>query len=391
MEARNAGDYALYIRNLEQALAEAPGQAILMRHLAQGYALAGDPDSAAVWLDRVAATGAWFDLSSYEELASLPDSPPVRAARDRVERNHEPAGTAAVAFRVPDPLLIPEGIAYDPRTETFFLSSVRQRKIVAADGKGGAQDFAADAGLYGGLGLAVDEPRRRLWAVSTAFEGMDGYTEEIAWHSALSCFDLDTGERLRHLDLSDSTSPGLSDLVVDGEGRVYATDGKGGGLYVLDPGAEELRTLLPAGTLYGPNGIALDGERGYLYVSEYGLDVVRVDVADGSVHALPRPSDCALFGVDGLYLHGGALIAVQNHPSLDRVARFSLSEDGRGIAGWEVLVARHPLFHEPTTGVPVGDLFYVIANSQIESMSKAETPHPGDFEETIVLEVELPR
>jgi sugar lactone lactonase YvrE len=391
IEARDAEDYLLYIRNMESALEESPGHAILMRHLAQGHALAGQPDSARVWLERLADTGAWFDLTAYEELAGLVSDPGFRQVTDRVEENRRPSGEATVAFRVPDPLLVPEGVAYDPGSGTFYLSSVRQRKIVGTDGTGKSDDFAGEeAGLFCGLGLKVDDTRRQLWAVSAAFPGMEGYTDELKGCSTLSCFDLETGDRLRHVALVDPDAPhAFGDLVVDGEGRVYVTDAVEGGVFVLDPGAEEMRKLLPPGTLHGPNGIALDGDRDLLYVAQYNLDVIVVDLADGSVHPLPRPSDLALYGVDGLYLYRNSLIAVQNHPSLDRVARFFLAEDGLSLTGWETLVARDPRFEEPTTGTLVGNRFLFIANSQIEKMSHADSPDPGDFEETILLEIDL--
>ena len=41
-----------------------------------------------------------------------------------------------VAFRLSDPKLIPEGIAWDPKGERFFIGSVARRKIVVADAKG---------------------------------------------------------------------------------------------------------------------------------------------------------------------------------------------------------------------------------------------------------------
>jgi sugar lactone lactonase YvrE len=341
----------------------------------------------------MADTGAWFDLALYEELAALPDSPGLEAVQERLEEIHRPQGTAEAAFRVPDPFLIPEGIAFDPRTGTFFLSSLRGGSIVATVGDGTAREFAGDeAGLYGGLGLEVDEGRGCLWAVSAAFEGVEGYTEEMKGFSTLSCFDLESGERLLHLDLTDPESPHtFADLVVDSAGGVFVTDALDGGVYRLAPGTEELEAFVPPGTVFGPNGITLDEKRGLLYVAQYNLDVVAVDLADGSVHPLGRPDDVVLYGVDGLYVHGDALLAIQNHPSLDRVVRLPLSGDGRSVTGAEILVARHPLFEEPTTGIPVGDRFYFIANSQIEKMARAEDPHPDDFEETVILEVDLGR
>ena len=48
---------------------------------------------------------------------------------------------APVAFRLKDPKLIPEGIAYDPTNKRFFLGSIAQHKIIVTDAKGEAHDF----------------------------------------------------------------------------------------------------------------------------------------------------------------------------------------------------------------------------------------------------------
>ncbi len=85
---------------------------------------------------------------------------------------------APVAFRLKDPKLIPEGIAYDPTGKRFFLGSIAQHKIIVADGKGETRDFSAPGDkLDAVLGLAVDPARGHLYAVSTnAFED-SGKTE----------------------------------------------------------------------------------------------------------------------------------------------------------------------------------------------------------------------
>ena len=56
-----------------------------------------------------------------------------------------------VAFRIADPELIPEGIAYDPATKTFFVGSTYKRKIVAVDAAGKTRDFTKEGqdGTFG--------------------------------------------------------------------------------------------------------------------------------------------------------------------------------------------------------------------------------------------------
>lgn len=390
-EAREAGDYDGYIESMERALAEVPGHAVLLRHLAQGYTLASRPDQAVSVLFDLAATGAFFDLSANEDLASLLEYPGFSGVIRLMEENRAPLGDVKIAFQIEDRLLVPEGIAHDPTEDVFFLSSIHQRKIIRVTRDGVVSDFVVgNKGYFAGLGMKVDAERRRLWASSAVFPGMRGYREEDEGNSSLSCFDLSTGRQLRQVLLAnDDARHNLNDLALDSEGRVYVTDAESGSIYLLEPDSDTLSVFLPAGALNGPNGIALDEERGLLYVSQYSLDVTLVDLKDRSLHGLNQPKDVTLYGVDGLYLHDGQLIAVQNHPSLDRIARFPLSPDGRSVSGVEVLVRRHELFEEPTTGVVAGDLFYFIGNSQIERFTNMEEPDPAMLNPIRILEISL--
>ena len=83
--------------------------------------------------------------------------------------DEEPQTPASpVAFRLKDPKLIPEGIAFDAKGERFFIGSIAQRKIIVTDAKGQARDFSSPSDkLDTILGLAVDADHGHLYAVST--------------------------------------------------------------------------------------------------------------------------------------------------------------------------------------------------------------------------------
>src|SRR5262249_56228019 len=88
---------------------------------------------------------------------------PCREALAALERNREPKAASTVAFTLPAPRLLPEGLAYDAASDSFFVSSVRQRRILRVDRTRRPQPFAdRGAGLWAALGIAVDAPRRRL-------------------------------------------------------------------------------------------------------------------------------------------------------------------------------------------------------------------------------------
>src|SRR2546426_432562 len=74
--------------------------------------------------------------------------------------------------------LLPEGIAYDPKADSVFLSSMYHRKIVRFDSKGKPTDFvtARQNDIWSISGIGTDSVRRVLWACSNRFEGSEGYT-----------------------------------------------------------------------------------------------------------------------------------------------------------------------------------------------------------------------
>ena len=64
------------------------------------------------------------------------DEPEFAAIRKELADEEPRTPDSPVAFRLNDPKLIPEGIAWDPKGERFFVGSVARRKIVVADAKG---------------------------------------------------------------------------------------------------------------------------------------------------------------------------------------------------------------------------------------------------------------
>src|SRR5262249_59530415 len=88
----------------------------------------------------------------------------IVAAFARLAENRKPVERSAVAFTLPELGLLTEGIAYDPKTQAFFVSSVRKRKILRRDVKGVVKDFVASGqdGIFSAVALAVDAKRRGL-------------------------------------------------------------------------------------------------------------------------------------------------------------------------------------------------------------------------------------
>jgi hypothetical protein len=84
-------------------------------------------------------------------------------------------------FVIPDRKLVPEGLAYDDRTQCFLMGSLNEKKIIryAKDGTVGESVPAGRDCLAEVLGIRMDPWDGRVWVAS----GLD------AQHSAVFHFD----------------------------------------------------------------------------------------------------------------------------------------------------------------------------------------------------------
>jgi hypothetical protein len=125
-------------------------------------------------------------------------------------------------------------------------------------------------------------------------------------------FDLDSGREMRRVALE---GPGhtLGDLTLGEDGTVFASDGQGGGVCRLDPGAEALRCLAPEGAFRSPQTLAVTPAG--LRVPNYAKGLALLPLQGGAPAWLAVPVGSDLRGLDGTALVGHRLYAVQNSAS----------------------------------------------------------------------------
>lgn len=275
-----------------------------------------------------------------------------------------------IAFRIAEPDLIPEGIAYDPATKTFFIGSTFKRKIVAVDAAGKARDFAAEAqdGVFGFLGLRVDAKRRTLWAISSNAGGTmpaRGLDKTCLGCSTITAYDLDSGKLLKKYELSNKPAVHfLNDLVLTENGDVYVTDTMSGDIFRITREKDTLESWVSLGPQTYPNGITLAGDGRTLFVAS-AAGIRAVGTADGRITPVEIPGAARVPSIDGLYWFSGSLIAIQPFEAGSKIVRYRLSPENT-ITGTDVIEGEHPLFKQPTTGVVVDSDFYFIANAQLQ-------------------------
>lgn len=296
-------------------------------------------------------------------------------------------GPCSVAFRVDEKDLIPEGIAHDPRTGRFFLSSINKRKVVAVSPDGQASDFVKTGqdGVLETLGMKVDAKNRRLWVLSNE-EGGGRY------RSAVHIFHVDTRACLKKFASESGAPQLLNDLVLAGDGSAYITDTEARKIYEVPGDLSRFELFAgPDDLLKDANGIALSPDSTTLYVAAaWGITLVDLETKAlrpiGNVEAVGRQ------GIDGLVLHRDSLIAVVNGVRTVEdihIARYRLGSDGREIVAASMIDKANPLFNIPTTCVIAGSDLFVLADTSLDVYLQKRMNEEGKLQPPAVLKYGL--
>lgn len=385
-------DWNAYLAHATRAQALRPEHGGVTLALASARAVNGDTAGAVAALRGYAARGYTADIAADSDFAVVRASPDWPALAGRLARNAEPIVRSAPALTIADRGLLAEGLAYDPATRTFYVASVRQRKILRVGPDGGATVLAdSTAGLWAPMGMRVDAARRRLWVATAAVPQMLGYAPGDSGRSAVVALDLGTGApRARFEVPQDGAAHVVGDLTIAGDGRVYATDSRAPVLYRVPLRGATLERFLESPLLLSGQGLAPARDRRTLYVADYARGIIRVDLEKRKAALLPAADTVLALGVDGLAWTPRGLIGVQNGVTPHRVVRLTLSAAGDRVVRSEVLERAHPAFDEPTLGVVVDDDFYYIADGQWERFGEDGTvADAGALRPTVVLRLGL--
>ena len=385
-------NYPSFLENMKSAAGLRPDHPRLMYNLAAAYALTGDKPNATLWLGRVAKMGLIYPADRDEDFASIKESAEFKDILQRFQLNKAPVINSAPAFTFHEKGVIPESIAYDPVTKTFYLSSVYKRKIVSVNPKGKARDFAGEReGLWSVMGMKVDASRRLLWACTAAHPQMSNYREEENGSSAIFKFDLRTGRLIKRYSLPNKPAHHwLGDLVVNSRGDVFATDSVSPAIYVIRHERDELEPFIVGDPFVSPQGLDFTPDEKHLFMADYAKGIFVIDLETKKWATVAPAPDSTLLGIDGLYSYKGALIGIQNGVNPNRLVRLFLSRDLSRVERFETLEANNPVFDEPTLGVLVGGQFYFVANSQWGKIDeKGQLAAAEKLKEPVVLKVKL--
>ena len=365
--------------HLEALRARAPRDPLVLLNLAVLRAGEGKGAEVEALLAQLAEAPGGLDPSDLRSLAPWRETEPFRKAVAAARAQAPSRAPSTAAFTLEEADLRPEGMAFDPRERVLYVGSAKGR-ILRVSASGAVRDFAQVEGAgFWVLGLQVDARRRHLWAV---VDDPRAWSDPAVGGATLQCFELATGRRLR--TLKGPTFGALNDLTVGQGGEVYATNSSDGSVVRARPGQPQVETFLPPGSVPEANGIALAPRGDALFVAGWH-GIHRVDLRTRRVRELAAPVGVVAGNLDGLYVHRGTLVGIQNGVHPGRVLRFRLDPTGRRIRSGEVLESHHPEAGGMTTGALDGDSLLFFRNNQLKAFDDQGRPRPGWIPKPIVI------
>jgi sugar lactone lactonase YvrE len=367
-DARLRGDWAASRAHLEQMDVTLTGHPAVVVALARASAHLGDTARTLAELERLATEGVSYDVEADTQLTLVRSAPGGVALMAKLRENLTPIANFTEIARMREADFVAEGIVWDVGRQRLLVSSIRRRRIDAVRRDGSVStfiDLARDS-AWSPLGLAVDSRRNRLW-VATEWSPLAIQANPAdSGRAAVLQYDLTSGTLRRRYELPrDETRHEPGDIAVAPNGDLLVSDGLAGVIYVIrdgKTGSSSLDTLVRAGPLVSPQGLAPDRDGTRVFVADYALGIVTVDRRSGVVARVPRPRDVAANGVDGLVLRGDQLIGVQNGVTPNRVVAFDLDRTHSRILAAHALARDTTRIREPTHLVAAGDDIFFIAN-----------------------------
>jgi hypothetical protein len=351
------------VAGLEQLARDFPDSASVRLRLVNAQLQAGEGEAALASLRWLAERGHVFSERARAQIAQLIGPNYAAQANGMLLAEVTTITGSDIAVTVPAEAGLVESVLTPVPGEVFLVTSIKEQTVYlrSPDGRWTRGDISGANDLSG---MAADEVRNVGWIASG---NLDGSEEPDQGQSGLIRKVVNPADTVI-LAAPDGVT--LSDLAVGPDGAVYASDPLGGGIYTVAPDARQITQLVPPGTFRSPQGLAVSADGARLYVSDYRYGLAMVDLASGAVSRLASDVPAALDGVDGLWLHNGELIAIQNGTSPMRISAFRLSDDGMRITAHRVLEQAHPEWTEPLGGSIADGALYYVATGQWDRYDK---------------------
>lgn len=357
---------------LRQLLNDSPASLL---EVARAEVRVGDVSAALRAMEQFVRMGQSADLLAMSaDFSPLLKNAHFATLQRGMEANRRSISVGSTAFLLSDSGLLAEDVDYDPRARRFFMTSVREKKIISTDASGASSAFAKAPDNWPMLAVKVDPSHGVVWATEVAMQGF-GLAPESDWgRSAVLRYDLTSGRLLRRIEGPRPSA--LGDIALTAQGDVIVSDGDRGGVYRVPANGTGMQRL-DDGDFISPQTPAVLPDGKHVVVPDYVRGIGVLEIATRQVRWLATEGRFALSGCDGLYFDRGRLIAVQNGTSPERVVAFTLDPSLTRVESETIIEQSTDTLGDPTHGVVIGDDFYYIANSGWDVIDDHGNMKPG--------------
>ena len=365
--ARTADDFTGF-RDAMLAIHERrPNNSDYMYQLVLAHALVEDRSAAYALMLEMQQQGLSYDFNATEDSAYLHGTQAYDHINELLVRQGDAAGESELLFELPANLLLPTAVAWDESRKLLLVGAAREGTVHTVSMDGEVREIlrgTAANGLWGVFGLLVDAPNNRLWVNSAASPVTVGYDQADAGRSALFEFKLDSLELVKSYPVPTDGKPHrLGGLVRMPNGDIYTVDTVLPIIYRLAAGAEAIQPFVASGDMVSLRGIARSDDGNKLYVADYEMGIMVLDLAQRQVGLLSVPTNFNAGGIEGLFYWNKHLVVIQNGIRPQRIMRLKLEDDGITVKEVAPLAVARPEFDYPNFGSLVGDELVFLANS----------------------------
>ena len=386
-QAKEAKDYEVFYINIGKAAELHPYHQGIMYQKGIACALTGRNKEAVESLEQAIAIDNRFDLQ-VEELQPLRSLPEFQTLLKTQQEFMKPFVTSDTALVIPNLDSHFESLAYDPFSQSFFLGSINKRKVIKVNAAGEVADFInkEDLGMSSVFGIRIDPNRNILWVCSSPMPEMENYDSTL--HSVVFKFDLNTAELLDKYEDRENSSI-FGDLLIGPEGKVYVSDSKNNKILIVNENTKKLETFFESEEFWNIQGISVSSDGIFMLVSDYIKGPFHLNIVDKKLTKMTSSMKQSLKGIDGLLLHDGSFIGIQNGVNPFRTVRYFLSSDHTSIVDSQIIDWMHPAFGEPTMGQIVNGTLYYLANSQWGAYDQSHQFKKEEAQNIIILKYKL--
>lgn len=345
------------VEGLEQLARDFPDSGRVRLRMLQPLIDAGEIDKVLETLEWLYDRGYVFSEVAQTQIEKLVGSVAPGRVAERLRAEAEVIAASEVIDFVISAARLVESVLHDPNDDRLIVSSVIDKAVFGHKWTETWEGYRPrNASNISGIGLSQPDGQV-IWMASGRIDGSDAEDE---FHGLIGLGRVG----LQEFRIPTPDNASISDITVADDGRIYASDPLGGGVYRASPDAIEMEQLIPPGTFRSPQGLATSADGTKLYVSDYRYGIAVVDLATRKVSRLASDLPLILDGVDGMWRYKNELIVVQNGTSPMRIAAFELSKDGMRVVGHRILEQSNPEWTEPLSGSIDGDALIYIGNGQ---------------------------